>query len=418
MPTARRSTSVRTKTRPQQMTATRFAADLFSRYDEFSLDDLRPYNCRHERIVSELRTLVDRSDGLLCMRHLGDSIEGRSINLVSCGTGKTPVLLWSQMHGDEPTATLALMDIFALLTGPAGTEDWVQSMFDDITLHAIPMLNPDGAERPQRQTAALIDMNRDARAGMTPEGKILRSAQKTLNPSFGFNLHDQALSSVGNTPKVAALALLAPACDEQRSAPHSRVRAMRVAAHMVQSLKQFVDGHIASYDDEYEPRAFGDGMQSWGTSTVLIESGHWPKDPEKKFVRRLNVVALLCALRSIGNHSYQDAELEQYTSLKLNGKRIYHYIIHDLLLEYPGGWSHRVDIGLELDPSENPWPPDGSPLHPTVTVKEIGDLRGFGALETLNAHGRRLAGGQLTIEQTLPLKQVFDLLQIYQGTYA
>ena len=411
-----RSTPSAGPQRARQMTATLLAGDLFARYEEFARTDLRPFNCKHARIVSEMQQLVRESGGLLNMRRLGDSLEGRTINLVSCGTGKTTVLLWSQMHGDEPTATLAMMDMFAFLASASHREPWVRSMLSDVCIHAIPMLNPDGAERLQRHTAVQIDMNRDARAGVTPEGTILRSAQRTLNPLFGFNLHDQALSSVGMTPKVAALALLAPAGDEARSLPLTRVRAMRVAALIVQSLQQFIGGHMASYDDTFEPRAFGDTMQGWGTSTVLIESGHWPGDPEKKFVRKLNVVALLCALRSIGNQSYQDTELEYYQSLKPNGKRIYDYILHGLLLEYPGGWSHRVDVGLEVDPKNNPWPADGSAMQPVVTVKEIGDLHGFGALEPIDARGRRLAVGALALEQSLSLEHVFDLLQMYHGT--
>ena len=177
------------------------------------------------------------------------------------------------------------------------------------------MLNPDGAERIQRHTAVQIDMNRDARGLVTPEARLLREAQRRLKPAYGFNLHDQGLSSVGVTPKVAALSLLAPALDEKRSTPPVSLRAMRISALITRALSQFIGGHIATYDDAYEPRAFGDGMQSWGTSTVLIESGHWPGDPDKLFVRKLNYIALLTAIRAIGNGSYQDTEMDWYRQL-------------------------------------------------------------------------------------------------------
>jgi hypothetical protein len=156
-------------------------------------------------------------------------------------------------------------------------------------------------------------------------------------------------------------------------------------------------------------------MQSWGTSTVLIESGHWPHDPEKNFVRKLNFVAILCALHAIGNNSYQDTELDYYASLPVNGKRIYHYIIHNLLIEVPGGWSHRVDVGLELDPAKNQWQADGCLSPPVVTVKEIGDLRDFGALEMISAHGRKISATLLQLEETILLSRILDLLQIYHG---
>jgi hypothetical protein len=398
------------------MIPTLLAAELFSCFEEYQIHHLRPWNCRHGEVIQELQYLVERSGKILKLHSLGNSVEGRSITHVSCGTGKISILLWSQMHGDEPTATLALIDIFHFLSQATGKDPWVRELLSECTVHAIPMLNPDGAEHAQRYTAVQIDMNRDARVLATPEAKILRNAYKRLVPVFGFNLHDQSLSSVGETGNVAALSFLAPPSDQARTMPLSRVRAMRLAALMVRSLSEFAGGHLSSYDDTFEPRAFGDLMQSWGTSTVLIESGHWPHDPEKNVIRKLNFVAILCALRAIGNNSYQDTELDYYTSLPKNGKRIYHYIIHNLLLESPGGWSHRVDVGLELDPAKNQWQPDGHPSPPVVTVKEIGDLREFGALETIPAHGRKISATSLQLEDTIPLSRILDLLQLYHET--
>ena len=37
-------------------------------------------------------------------------------------------------------------------------------MLDNLTIHVVPMLNPDGAERYQRRNVQDIDINRDARA--------------------------------------------------------------------------------------------------------------------------------------------------------------------------------------------------------------------------------------------------------------
>ncbi|NIQ56614.1 MAG: peptidase M14, partial [Gemmatimonadetes bacterium] len=42
-------------------------------------------------------------------------MEGRPIYAVRFGHGPMRVLLWSQMHGDEPTATMAIADIFTFL---------------------------------------------------------------------------------------------------------------------------------------------------------------------------------------------------------------------------------------------------------------------------------------------------------------
>jgi hypothetical protein len=280
-------------------------------------------------------------------------------------------------------------------------------LLDEVTLYAIPMLNPDGAERVRRYTATEIDMNRDARVLATPEARILRDAQKRYKPSFGFNLHDQELSAVGTSGKVTAIGLLAPALDAKRSVTPVRRRAMSVAAVMARALERFAHGHLAKYDDTYEARAFGDNMQKWGTSTVLIESGHWPRDREKKFIRKLNFVAILAALHAIGDRSYQAENLDGYHRLLPNTKFIFDIIIQNIMLLHHKGWSHRVDIGLTITPQAN-----RLLAQPTVTIKEIGDLSTCGALETIAGNAWPLPFSAITVEKSLPLAQLLTLLNI------
>src|SRR5687767_81877 len=62
----------------------------------------------HRELVRRLEQAVSAAPDLFTMETLGESVEGRSIHHIRAGTGSTPVLLWSQMHGDEPTATSAL----------------------------------------------------------------------------------------------------------------------------------------------------------------------------------------------------------------------------------------------------------------------------------------------------------------------
>jgi hypothetical protein len=394
------------------MTPATLAATLFSDYEEFRLDHLRPSNCKHGIVIPELQEMVARSNSLMKIQELGRSVEGRSINLVTCGRGEKRILLWSQMHGDEPTATLALMDLFAFLSNRR-QDEWVRKMLGAVTFSVIPMLNPDGAERIQRFTAVNIDMNRDARTLATPEACILRECQKKLSPAFGFNLHDQGLSSVGNSSAVTAVSLLAPAQDERKSTAPARVRAMRLGAFVAGILGKFAKGHIATYDDTYEPRAFGDNMQSWGTSTLLIESGHWPQDPEKLFIRKLNYVALLSSFWAIGNGSYQDVELDHYSSLVPNGKRVYDIIIRGARLRHGDGWSHPVDLGLLLEPvGASPAAKQSNGRDRRVVLKEIGDLHDFGALETIEGHDRPIASTSVTVEMSSPLSDLLDILQL------
>ncbi|MDH3252951.1 MAG: M14 family zinc carboxypeptidase, partial [Ignavibacteria bacterium] len=360
---------------------------------------LSPANCKHDAVEKVLNGVVADSGGLLHMENVGRSLEGRSINLIRCGTGETKVLLWSQMHGDEPTATLALVDVFSYLTSGTG-EEWIRSMLKEITIHAIPMLNPDGAERAQRRTASNIDVNRDARALMTPEACILKETRDRLQPAFGFNLHDQELSSVGQSTNVAAIALLAPAPDHERTIPAVRMKAIQVAALIARELKLFAEGHLAKYDDTHEPRAFGDSMQGWGTSTVLIESGHWPGDPGKRFIRKLNFVSLLRGFASIAQKEYIGVDRHHYNSLEQNGKRMYELIIRDILIEHTTGWTARVDVAVSRNA--------GSGENGLVTVRDLGDLSTFGALGTMSAKGKRVSHQLLAPEVSIPLAHLID----------
>ena len=150
----------------------------------------------HAEVVRRLEALTPAAPGLFTLEKIGESIEGRSINYVRAGTGPMGVLLWSQMHGDEPTATSALFDVF----------DYFQKHRDDpvvsriltrLTLHVVPMLNPDGAERFQRRNAQSIDINRDALRLQTPEGRALKGLRDRLNPRVGFNLHNQGWRKIG-----------------------------------------------------------------------------------------------------------------------------------------------------------------------------------------------------------------------------
>src|SRR5690606_28483801 len=65
---------------------------------------------KHVDIDSLVRLHRDRS--ILGVRQIGESVQGRAIYELEYGQGDKKVMLWSQMHGDEPTATMALFDLF------------------------------------------------------------------------------------------------------------------------------------------------------------------------------------------------------------------------------------------------------------------------------------------------------------------
>jgi len=104
-------------------------------------------------------------------------------------------------------------------------------MLDALSVHVVPMLNPDGAARFERRNAQGIDVNRDALRQQTPEGRLLKALRDRLKPAIGFNLHNQSWrTSVGDPPRPAAISLLAAAYDQAGSENEGRRLAKRVCA--------------------------------------------------------------------------------------------------------------------------------------------------------------------------------------------
>lgn len=314
----------------------------------------------------------------ISIAELGRSVEGRPIRGVTMGRGPVSVLLWSQMHGDESTATMSLADILHWWAASPEDDALRRKLAERLTITMIPMLNPDGAERFVRHNALGVDVNRDARRLATPEARILKAVRDSLDADFGFNLHDQGSNTAGPDGKLVGIALLAPAADEERSWGPVRERARRLSGVIAAALEKEIPGRIARYDDAFTPRAFGDNMQRWGTSTVLIESGALPDDPEKQELRRLNVLAILGALKSIADGSLDTASSAPYDDLPMNVD-----VTNDLLLiggrvVTGDGVAYPLDVAIVYDDAVARAGP---------RYGEIGDLTGVRALEIVDVSG-------------------------------
>ena len=308
----------------------------------------------------------------------GRSVEGREIRHLTYGTGPTTVLLWSQMHGDESTASMALVDIVRFLHDQPD-HPLARRIAQGATVHLVPMLNPDGAERFRRRNAQGIDVNRDARLLQTPEGQLLKAINDELRPDFGFNLHDQnAAVRVGRSDRGVAIALLTPAFNEAREVDAKRRRAMQVASVLVESMSTLVTDHIAKYDDTFNPRAFGDLIGAWGASTVLIESGAWKGDPQKQHLRKTNFVGILSALDAIATGRYAAYDPDLYDRLAFNGRRVPDLLIVGGTLAVPGLATLKADILVNY---QQPLLQEGG------VIADIGDMGESEAQDTLDVSG-------------------------------
>lgn len=365
------------------------AAEVRELYPTFRLEGLEERTFSPELWWDRVLPVIEGNPAFQ-VEEIGRSAEGRPLRHIAWGSGEIPVLMWSQMHGDESTASMALADILRLLA-ERPDHPLVAQLGERITLHLFPVMNPDGAARFQRRNAQGVDLNRDARALVTPEAQALKALRDRLEPVFGFNLHDQAVGTrAGRSDRGTAIALLAPPFNEGREVNEVRHRAMEVAALMRVAMEPAIGGHIAKWDDTFNPRAFGDLMTQWGTSTILVESGGWEGDREKQFLREMNVVGLLVALQAIADGSHAGVPVELYTSLPENGRRFGDLLLRGGTLVVPGLPSIRADVLVNFD-------------HPLAErggrVAEVGDLAEVEAREILDLEGLHLVALEATLER-------------------
>ena len=308
---------------------------LFSKYKDY-----REKSIQNRRFkLKDIEPLVLKIKELpgVEVEKIGESVEHRPIYMVKMGTGKTPVLLWSQMHGDEPTATMALMDIFNFFGESDELDPLRDKILSELTLYFIPMLNPDGAERFTRRNALQIDLNRDARRLASPEAKLLKAMRERTQAKFGFNLHDQQkYYTAGHSPNPASITFLAPAFNPAEDMNPVRADAAKLIVQLKNMLQKYIPNSVAKWNDDFEPRAFGELMTKWGTSTVLVESGGFGGDPERQFVRKLNFVILLTAFESIANKNYKTQAIDEYFKIPLNEKKLNDLMIRHLKVKEKG----------------------------------------------------------------------------------
>ncbi|WP_100642789.1 M14 family zinc carboxypeptidase [Alteromonas facilis] len=248
---------------------------------------------------------------------IGHSYEQRPIHSMSLGHGPIRVLAWTQMHGDEPTATAAVLDIIQILLN--GTEIPAKQFFTEFTFCVIPMLNPDGAQHKTRENAQGIDINRDAVKLTSPEAQVLMEVVKTFKPDIALNLHDQnPYYSAGKSQKPSTIAFLAPPYNESKEVNKTRERAMRLIAGMRVAVEQHIPDQVARYDDEYSFRSFGDTIAGLGASTILIESGAQFDDPQRQTARQMNIVAIMTVFKAMLENSWSAHTCEDYWSIPEN----------------------------------------------------------------------------------------------------
>ena len=244
---------------------------------------------------------------------LGYSVDNKPIYYFKVGSGKKKILIWSQMHGNESTSTKALYDALSYFS----KIDY--NSLSHLSLHIIPILNPDGALLYSRENYNNVDLNRDALLLTQRESVLLRNLYKKIKPHYCFNLHDQrSIYSVSNTKNPSILSFLSPSADSTKSETKSRVISMKIIASISEKLSTLIPDCFSRYNDDYNINCVGDTFQSLGTPTILFESGHYQNDYQRENTRKYMCFALISSLCSIAFDNFKKFNHKDYYLIPKN----------------------------------------------------------------------------------------------------
>lgn len=355
---------------------------LYSLFDEYKSNFSKTRRIKHCELLKALEQLNANMD--FEISNLGESVEKRAIKMLKWGSGEKKILMWTQMHGDEPTATLSILDTLNFLIQKNDFQKFKDKLKSSVSIYIIPMLNPDGAQRGIRRNALGIDLNRDAKKLTSPESQILMDAVISIKPDFAFNLHDQDIRwACGDTHNLATISVLAPPFNFAKTIDAAREKSIKLNVKLFKDLNNLFPDKIAKYSDDHEPRSFGDSIAGMNASTILIEAGRHKNDPDKEIARRLCFTAFLTAFNSIMTDDYLSESIKDYELIPGNGKVLFELIFRNVTL-YSFEKEYTIDIAVDIDEFSDGI--SGRPYQRSL-IQEIGDLNKLVGIKEIDCSG-------------------------------
>jgi hypothetical protein len=215
---------------------------------------------------------------------------------------------------------------------------------------------------------------------------------KKLQPQIGFNLHDQNyLYSSGRSKNSATISFLAPAYNYPKDMNAVRKRATQIILSMNKALQTKSPGNVAKYNDDFDPRCFGDTFQSMGISTILIESGGYYHDPEKQFIRKLNFLALLTAFESIAKASYEREDIKDLEMIPENDNSLYDVFVKNVTINKEGQ-EFQTHLGINRSQIRLA---DNSGMMFSGRIAELGDQELVFGYDEIDASGLKFTPAKI-----------------------
>ncbi|MEN9443523.1 MAG: hypothetical protein RIS47_413 [Bacteroidota bacterium] len=322
---------------------------------------------------------------------LGFSSEGRPLYKISIGSGPIRILIWSQMHGNEPTGTLALMDLLKW-ANQSSNSSLRNDIFRKLSIVLVPMLNPDGAQQFNRNNATGIDINRDAKSQQAIESLLLNQLIESFKPQYAISLHDQNIY-LGNpdTQRPASISFMAAYPNANRGQNHARLRAISLIAQLKQIAETYVPGGITRYEDAYIETAFDEYLIRNNTASVLIETGGFTNDPQKQYLRRVNFNLLVTALEALANQRIRPTDTKEYDKIPVSQLLGYDLIIRNATYR-TSKYEYQIDIGTRHTSQYNT---TQNTLSNQYYIATKGDLSNAFGYQEIDATGLLIVPGRL-----------------------
>ncbi|PIC84668.1 M14 family zinc carboxypeptidase [Sporosarcina sp. P1] len=131
-----------------------FAADTTDiqepHHHDYSISGFTDYG----ELQKKLQQIEKSSKGIVEVKVVGQSNKGRDIYKATVGTGDQVILIQSEIHGNEKTGTVAILNLLEKLSN---NSKQAREIREEVTLVFMPMMNPDASEGDKRRNSMTWD---------------------------------------------------------------------------------------------------------------------------------------------------------------------------------------------------------------------------------------------------------------------
>ena len=136
------------------LTLPAYAAEAGSKLETHHHDNSISGFISHTELQKTLSQIEASSKGIVQVEVAGQSHNGLDIYTATVGTGDKVILVQSEIHGNEKTGTVALLN---LLKNLSTNSKQAQEIRKELTLVFMPMMNPDASEADKRRNSMTWD---------------------------------------------------------------------------------------------------------------------------------------------------------------------------------------------------------------------------------------------------------------------